>query len=106
MGVTTKLADGVCVFSLDGAMNIHTAAEIKNELLDCMTGCRELHLDLSQVREIDTAGVQLMLLARFEATRQNRSVHFIGHSEAVREVIQLFNLAASIGDWDMSLAYR
>ena len=50
------------------------------------------------LNEIDTAGVQLLMLAKQEALRQQRELRLVGHSPAVLEVFELLNVAAYFSD--------
>ena len=58
----------------------------------------ELELDLLQVGEIDTAGLQLLILLKKEAQRSGKRLSIVAHSQAVRAVIDFCNLAAELGD--------
>ena len=44
-------------------LTIYNALEQKQQLLDALSATSRLELDLSQVAEIDTAGLQLLILA-------------------------------------------
>ena len=55
-------------------------------------------IDLSAVTEIDTAGVQLLMLAKRTALEAKRELRLVGHSAAVIEVFELLNVAAYFGD--------
>jgi anti-anti-sigma regulatory factor len=55
-------------------------------------------IDLSGVTEVDTAGVQLLMLAKRAAVEQQRELRLVGHSPAVMEVFELMNVAAYFGD--------
>jgi anti-anti-sigma regulatory factor len=55
-------------------------------------------VDLSGVSELDTAGVQLLMMAKKAAMAEQREFHLVGHSAAVIEVFDLLNLAAFFGD--------
>lgn len=79
-------------------LTIYHALEQKNLLLDALLGTKELELDLRQVSEIDTAGLQLLLLLKKEAQRTNKRVTIVAHSQAVRAVIDFCNLATELGD--------
>ena len=46
--------------ALQDDLTIYHAAEIKTRLVDALATCDELELDLLQVGEIDTAGLQLL----------------------------------------------
>jgi anti-anti-sigma factor len=56
---------------VDGELTIVTAAEQKQRLLGALQSSSGLRVDLAGVEEIDTAGLQVLLLARREADRLN-----------------------------------
>ena len=78
-------------------MTIYTAAELLQPLLAAARSGTECAVDLSQVGEIDSAGVQLLLLARREAAAAGARLHVSGASPAVREVLQMLRLDADLG---------
>ena len=65
---------------------------------DALTASDELELDLSRVNEIDTAGLQLLLLLKKEAQRTGKRAVIVAHSQAVRSLIDFCNLAGELGD--------
>ena len=79
-------------------MTIYRAAEQKAQLLDALTGADQLELDLAGVPEIDTAGLQLLILLKQEAARRGVELRLVAHSEAVRAVIDFCHLPAVFGD--------
>ncbi|WP_443094347.1 STAS domain-containing protein [Pseudoduganella chitinolytica] len=85
---------------IEGEMTIYRAAELKDVLFDALrqatADARALALDLSQVTEFDSAGVQLLLMARREAQRQGHPLQLVAHSPAVREVLNLTGLKARL----------
>lgn len=85
-------------FSIEGEMSIYRAAEIKDALMQQLTENQALEIDLSRVSEIDAAGLQLMVLAKQEATALGKSLKFHGHSQAVLELFDLADLAGIFGD--------
>jgi anti-anti-sigma factor len=89
---------GVCEVPIEGEFTIYTALERKNALLEKLEGCAELELDLAEVGEIDTAGIQVLLVLKREAERQGRGLRLVNHSQAVFEVLDLLNLQAHFGD--------
>jgi anti-sigma B factor antagonist len=86
------------VLRLDGELTIYRAAELKTLLLEALEGAIALELELSGVTEIDSAGVQLLMLAKRHAQSLGRELRLAGHSAAVVEVFELFDLAAFFGD--------
>ncbi|RIX41167.1 MAG: anti-sigma factor antagonist [Rhodocyclales bacterium GT-UBC] len=79
-------------------LTIYHAMEHKQQLIGALEGAEVLELDLSQTAEIDTAGLQLLLLAKREAARRNIALSIIAHSPAIRQTLDFCNLAAFFGD--------
>lgn len=85
--------------SIAGDMTIYHAAAHKQQLVDALAGAADtLEIDLSEVGEIDTAGFQLLMLAKREARLLGKQALIVAHSQAVREVVDFFNVAAEFGD--------
>lgn len=84
--------------SITSDLTIYHALEQKQLLLDALSAAQELELDLSHVSEMDSAGLQLLILLKKEAQRQDKAVRIVAHSQAVREVINFCNMAAEFGD--------
>lgn len=83
------------VLKIEGELTIFRAAELKPLLLETP----ELtEIDLSAVTELDTAGVQLLMLAKKTAQAQGRELRLTGHSAAVMDVFELLNVAACFDD--------
>ncbi len=86
------------LFSLTEDLTIYHALEQKAQLLEALAATEALELDLLHVGEIDTAGLQLLLLLKKEAQRAGKRLAIVAHSQAVRSVIDFCNLAAELGD--------
>jgi len=84
--------------SLIEDLTIYHALELKQTLLDALSTTSDLELNLSQVSEMDTAGLQLLILLKKEAQHAGKSVRIVAHSQAVSAVIDFCNLAADFGD--------
>lgn len=83
------------VLKIEGELTIFRAMELKPVVL-AEPPVNEI--DLSGVTDLDTAGVQLLMLAKKTALAQGRELHLSGHSPAVLEVFELLNVAAYFGD--------
>ena len=83
---------------IEGEFNIFTAVTVQQRLLDAIVAGPEVEVDLSQVNEIDSAGIQLMIAAKREAVARNKPLRFIGHSPAVFDIIELYDLSGHFGD--------
>ena len=79
-------------------LTIYHALEQKQLLLDTLTSSSELELNLAQVSEMDTAGLQLLVLLKMEAQRAGKCVRIVAHSQAVSSVIDFCNMATEFGD--------
>jgi len=81
--------------ALAGELTIYTAAEIKAALGEAMQRSSAIEVDLAGVTEIDTAGLQLMLIAK---RNPDAEVRFVNHPEAVLRLVDLANLGGALGD--------
>lgn len=82
----------------EGEMTIYRAADLKPALLDALVQGDEIELDLSAVSELDTSGVQLLMLMKREAVAAGKALKLSGHSPAVLEVFELLDLGGWFGD--------
>ena len=99
MAAKTKKNDGTQSISIKDDMTIYNAASLKEMLLGyCHSGTQELQLDLSAVNEMDSAGLQLLLLLKAEAQKRGFTLRLLRHSEAVIEVFELLKLGMYFGD--------
>ncbi|MDK2124054.1 STAS domain-containing protein [Parachitinimonas caeni] len=98
MGLNSIHRGEQCVLRISGDLTIYTATTTKERLLDELRTSEQLEVDLSEVDEIDTAGIQLLLLLKREAAAANKVLAFHGHSRAVLEVLDLYNMAWVFGD--------
>ena len=89
---------GRCNMNINENMTIYNATAQKQRLLEALGNCQELDLDLSQVSEMDTAGFQVLLLAKREALKANKTVRLTAHSKVVTELLDLYNMASYFGD--------
>lgn len=84
----------VCV---QGEMTIYQAARRKSQLLAALAGGLPVEIDLSGVDEIDTSGVQLLVLARREAGRHGNALSITRASPAVADALERYGLADAFG---------
>jgi anti-anti-sigma factor len=89
---------GVKRLALKEDMTIYRAEAQKKKLLQAVAGSEQLELNLSSVGEMDTAGFQLLVVAKRESERLGHQLNIVAHSPAVREVIDFYNMNAFFGD--------
>lgn len=83
--------------AIAGELTIFAAADLRDHLLEALTNAPEaLEVNLEDVSEIDSAGLQLMLAAKREAEMRQKTLRFVGHSTSVRELLQLCDLSARL----------
>ena len=96
--MATQNDNSVDCITIGEDMTIYHAATQKQALIDALKASTRLEIDLSAVGEIDTAGFQLLVLVKREARRLNKEALIVAHSEAVRDVLDFYNMAAAFGD--------
>ena len=99
MSAKNKKNDGTLQLSIKDDMTIYNAQSLKELLLaHCPPDIQVLQVDLSAVSEIDSAGVQLLLLLKAESQKRGFTLRLLSHSEAVIEVFELLKLGMFFGD--------
>jgi anti-anti-sigma factor len=84
--------------AVKGELTIYTVTELKDKFLGGLLMNDELELNLSEVSEIDGAGLQLLVMAKQSATALEKTLFIIGHSPVVAELIDLSGLSGFFGD--------
>jgi anti-anti-sigma factor len=84
--------------AISGELTIYTAANEKLLLQDFLESDDDLELNLSQVSEMDSAGLQVLILMKQEAVRRNKKLQYTMHSKAVLDVLEMCNMTATFGD--------
>ncbi|BBL74881.1 STAS domain-containing protein [Methylomagnum ishizawai] len=96
--VVETLDNGTARLGIGSGMTIYEAAGLKADLLRAVAEHPELDIDLSEVAELDTAGLQLLVLAKREAVKAGHVLRLSGHSGPVREVLGLYRMESYFGD--------
>ena len=95
MGLTVRTDGKLAWAALAGELTIYTVAEIKQALAAELDGVDEMEIDLAGVTEMDTAGLQLMLIAK---RYPGKSLRFVNHPAPVLRLVDLANLGSALGD--------
>ena len=80
---------------VEGALNIYTALDLKTQLLQALEQPGALHLDLHSVDDMDTAGMQLLVLAQRECERLGKSLVLQYPSESVMDVLLMYRMESA-----------
>ena len=81
--------------TLSGELTIYSVTEIKSALAEVIGKTSAIEVDLAGVTEIDTAGLQLMLIAK---RHPDCELRFVNHPPEVLRLIDLANLGGAFGD--------
>lgn len=95
MGLEVRREGAQAWATLTGELTIYTVAEIKAALAAELSAVDEIEIDLSGVSEMDTAGLQLMLIAK---RYPGKALSFVNHPKAVLRLVDLANLGSALGD--------
>jgi anti-anti-sigma factor len=100
MGIKIISKDGNCAVVIEEDMTIYEAVDQKTKLIKALKlkKNKQMEIDLSNVNEMDTAGLQILLLLKQTAEKAKKIVLLIAHSPASLDVIDRYNLAAYFGD--------
>lgn len=77
-------------------LTILTAAEVRTTLLEAVAGSTAVEVDLADVEELDTAGLQVLLLAGREAQAHGIELRCERPSEAVLATLALVGLTTTL----------
>lgn len=88
-----EVADVPVRLAWSGPATIYEAVGLQQQLLEALQARRGLELDLQAVDEIDTAGIQLLVLAQREAQRAGHRCEVVAASAPVRDALELYGLA-------------
>lgn len=88
---------GLCRVAVAGDMTIYAALALKDKLLLPLAQCKAVEIDLAGVSEIDSAGLQLLIVARNEARARGKTLTITGHSQTVLDMLAQCNLQGLFG---------
>lgn len=96
--MTAAQQNAGALLRVQGELNIYRAVELKEALLTRLAPSLALQVDLSGVTELDTAGLQVLMLAKNTARSLGGDLNLVAHSPAVVDVLELLNLSSWFGD--------
>ncbi len=82
---------------VSGEMTIYNARELKKGLAEHLFSAKDLVMDLTEVSEMDTAGLQLVVLARKESTSSGRRFKIASLSGPADRLVTLYNMKEFLG---------
>jgi len=94
----TKTGGNVQRLVIESDLTIYNAPEQKATLFAALDQADVVELDLAQVGDIDSAGLQVLLLAKRESLAKGKEMRIVAHSPAVQELLDFLNVAGYFGD--------
>ena len=98
MAAEVLIRDGAVV--IEGELTVYFAAEVKPQLLAALRSVRDpiVVVDLARVSNLDTAGLQLLLMTRAFVIAEGRTLVIRAPSSTVVEVFGLCGLQKYLRD--------
>lgn len=84
--------------TVQGELTIYTAAAEKQLLQTLLDESDDLEVNLSQVNDMDSAGLQILIALKTEASNTNKPLSYVMHSKAVLDILEMTNMVAKFGD--------
>jgi anti-sigma B factor antagonist len=88
---------GPGVLEIIGELTVQTAGERKAAVMSLLEASDGLDIVLDGVTELDTAGLQLLLLAQREAAQLGRPLRLLGVNPVVTDILAIAQLSAVLG---------
>jgi len=84
---------GLCKLAINEDMTIYAIETLKQEISEEIDIYDRFELNLVDVEEIDSAGIQLLLAFRSELIRKNKAFKLTGVSGTVAKLIENYGIA-------------
>jgi anti-anti-sigma regulatory factor len=94
MQIDVAPADGGSVVRIQGELRIACVAEAKPHLVAMLAAGGDILLDLSELGECDTAGIQLLLMTCASTRAKGRRCVTIGHTAEFRIALDRVGIAS------------
>ncbi len=92
MNFTKQEKEGKAIVKIKGAMSVEEAAELGRALLEGITENSGLEIDLSEVDDCDTAGIQLLCSTGKTARESKKDFSITACSDQVKDVADRIGL--------------
>ena len=96
---TKEEKDGETILKINGGLSVYEASVIRDELAACFKSHDKVILDVDEVGNCDTAGVQLMVSAFRTAENAGKTFEVRGASDSVRKSVVDLGLRPSAIGW-------
>lgn len=90
MAIVARTKNGKCKAGIDGELTIYTVVDAKTKLVKALDRADSMEVDLAGVTELDTAGLQVLMLLKRDAELGEKPFEITGPSQAVRDVFETY----------------
>ena len=93
-----ELNPGTISLVFEGNLTIHNINDLRQSLLHYLNIYKSVHIVLSKVEKIDTAGFQILYYAKQWAQQNLKQIIFRSPSEQVKKITDLYNYSLGKGE--------
>lgn len=91
--ITTAQEAGACVVTVEGEVDVYTASQLKEVLVETIEGgCANVVVDLDRVSFIDSSGLGVLVGALRRAKERSGSVRLVCARENVLKIFRITGL--------------
>jgi len=90
--------DAETTINISGDMTIYEAGEVRDLFSNALAEKKNINVNLTNVSEIDSSGLQLMVALKNDASENDLSVQYSSHSQSVIDLLDLFDMTSYFGD--------
>jgi len=84
------------MLSIDGELTIYTASEYKKYLVEHFTSEHTLEVDLKDIEEIDTCGLQLLAAMCKQLSDNGNEINIVATSDIAKEALETSRLMTNM----------
>ena len=88
MAINVENKDGSCNVRLSEELTIYTCAEYRQTLLDRCDFSSPMIIDVSDINEVDTSGLQLLLALKNQQENSSIGLQFTGDNQYLADVLK------------------
>lgn len=93
LDITVDKTDDLCVFSLEGEVDVYTAPQLKQSLVDSIDGgCVNILVDMQQVGFIDSSGLGVLVGGLRRAKERSGSIRLVCSRDNILKIFRITGL--------------
>ncbi len=93
LDITVDKTDDLCVISLEGEVDVYTAPQLKQSLVDSIdSGCVNILVDMQQVGFIDSSGLGVLVGGLRRAKEQSGAIRLVCSRDNILKIFRITGL--------------